>query len=925
MVSIATTSLQQSEGYVCTVMLFIISQSTKDDKIYLRLPSVWRDLWKELVERKQQEVDRADKDALRNILALIAEERQMDNDCANEQIEQKAPVQQLADRSSPHENKSSQCNPDSLKMLWNDKASTVRYKRMLEIRQRLPIWEHRQLILQTINLNQVTILCAETGAGKSTQVAAFVLESSLSSGRDCKILVTQPRRISAISLARRVSEELGEQKADIGTRHSLVGFAIRLESKVSSTTRITYVTTGVLLRMLESSKDLQDLDYLLLDEVHERTMDLDLLFIALRRLLQRRQNIKIVLMSATIDARRFSEYFGNAPILNIPGRTFPVDVKYLEDAVELTQNKNSNTSNRHVVETYEEDAIDRNESERIRSLTVGLEKHSPHTRKVLAEYDEYKIDYTLIADLVIAISSDAEFRNNSILVFMPGIAEIRRLHRTIMSLPPFASGWVVHLLHSSFSNDDLEKAFEQPPAHHRKIVIATNIAETGITIPDVTAVIDSCREKVMRFDERRQLSKLTEAFISRSSARQRRGRAARVQAGMCFHLVTRYRHDNLLLEHHVPEMLRLSLQEPILRIKVWNLGEIEQTLNEAFDPPTNRNITRAIQLLKDVKALTDTESLTSMGRQLAKLPLDIWLGKLVLQGLSFSCLDAAIMIAATISSKSPFTENDRSDSRAMAARLAFSKGNSDLLLVYNAYCGWRRACSGGKVHEFCRKNFLNHHTLAQIEDQKVQLLVNLSDAGILLLDETEKESLRRCRLSGRRREFFTIPQRFTSNSSVEFAVNSVIATALYPKLLLRERQGWRNVANNQQVNISPTSANHGALSAPANWLSFYQTMQTKSKNPTVFETSMVPEAAIVILLGEADFKMYAGVITFDGGKFSFSVRDWRTMIALKVLRSKIHEALSRSYRNAGLSLSPVDTKWLSIWQQIVSSRKAQEG
>jgi len=925
MVSIATPSLQQSEGYVCTVMLFIISQSTKDDKIYLRLPSVWRDVWKELVERKQEELDRTDKDDLRKTLALIAEERQTEKDCANEKIEQKAPVQILTDNSSTFGNQRAQYSPDSLKILWNEKASTVRYRQMLQIRQRLPIWEHRQHILQTISANQVTILCAETGAGKSTQVAAFVLETNLSSGRDCKILVTQPRRISAISLARRVSEELGEQRSDLGTRHSFVGFAIRLESKVSSTTRITYVTTGVLLRMLESSKDLQDLDYLLLDEVHERTMDLDLLFIALRRLLQRRQNIKIVLMSATIDARRFSEYFGNAPILNIPGRTFPVEVKYLEDAVELTQNRNPNTSNRHVVETYEEDTIDRNESERTRSLTVGLEKYSAHTRKVLAEYDEYKIDYTLIADLVIAISSDAELRNNSILIFMPGIAEIRRLHRTIMSLPPFTSGWIVHLLHSSFSNDDLEKAFEQPPAHHRKIVIATNIAETGITIPDVTAVIDSCREKVMRFDERRQLSKLTEAFISRSSARQRRGRAARVQAGMCFHLVTRYRHDNLLLEHHVPEMLRLSLQEPILRIKVWNLGDIEQTLNEAFDPPTNRNITRAVQLLKDVRALTDTESLTSMGRQLAKLPLDIWLGKLVLQGLSFSCLDAAIMIAATISSKSPFTENDRSDSRAMAARLAFSKGNSDLLLVYNAYCGWRRACSGGNVHEFCRKNFLNHHTLSQIEDQKVQLLVNLSDAGILLLDESEKESLRRCRLDGKRREFFTIPQRFTSNSSNEFAVNSVIATALYPKLLLRERQGWRNVANNQQVNISQTSANYGALSAHANWLSFYQTVQTKSKNPTVFETSMVPEAAIVILLGEADFKMYAGVITFDGGKFSFSVRDWRTMIAIKILRSKIQDALSRSYRNAGLSISPIDAKWLSIWQQIASSRKAQEG
>ena len=152
--------------------------------------------------------------------------------------------------------------------------------------------------------------------------------------------------------------------------------------------------------------------------------------------------------------------------------------------------------------------------------------------------------------------------------------------------------------------------------------------------------------------------------------------------------------------------------------------------------------------------------------------------------------------------------------------------------------------------------------------------------------------------------------------------------ALYPKLLLRERHGWRNVANNQQVNISNTSINHRALSlspTTTNWLSFYQTIQTKSKNPTVFETSAVPEAAIVVLLGDADFKMYAGVISLDGGRVRFSVRDWKTMIALKALRSGIQEALSHSYGNVGVSVSPIDTKWLDIWQRIVTARNKIEG
>lgn len=925
MVSVATTSPQQSEGYLCTLMLFIVCQSTKDEKVYLRLQTVWRDIWKELLEAKQDAVDRADRDLLKQIQTMIVEERGKHTADLDDQTKQKAPDPGLSGRSKLSADKKIEYDSESLMSLWEKKASTVGYQTLLKARQQLPIWEHRQQIIDTVAAHRVTILCAETGAGKSTQVPSFILESHLKAGNDCRILITQPRRISAISLARRVSEELGEQKSEIGSRNSFLGFAVRLESKVSPATRITYVTTGVLLRMLETSKDLENLDYVLLDEVHERTMELDLLFIALRRLLQRRQNLKIVLMSATIDARKFSEYFGNAPILQIPGKTFPVEVKYLEDALELTINRDDSVSDPNVVESFEDDTFVRDESERIKSLTVGLERYSLHTRKTLAAYDEYTIDYTLIAELLTAISSNEEHGRKSILIFMPGMAEIRRLHQTIMSNATFTSGWIVHLLHSSFSNEALEEAFKKPPAQHRKIVIATNIAETGITIPDVAVVIDSCREKVMRFDERRQLSKLTDAFISRSSARQRRGRAGRVQKGLCFHLVTRYRHDNLLLEHHVPEMLRLSLQDPILRIKMWNLGNIEQTLDEAFDPPTRRNITRAIQLLKDVKALTDTESLTPLGRQLAKLPLDVWLGKLVLHGLTFACLDATVFIAAMLSTKSPFTDSDRSDNRAFAAKLAFSIGNSDLLLTYNAYCAWRRACCTGDVHAFCKRNFLSHHLLLQIEEQKIQLLVTVNDAGNLLLDEAEKESLRRSRAGGRWREFFMIPHRYTMNSNNEFAVSSVIAMALYPKLLQRERQGWRNVANNQRVNLSQTSINYINPSPAATWLSFYQTMQTKRNHPTVFETSLVPEAAIVILLGEAEYNIYAGVITLDSGKIRFNVRDWKTMIALKVLRTKIEEAFSRSFRNPGLSLSPTDAKWLNIWQQIVASRKVSDG
>ncbi|KAL9108998.1 MAG: hypothetical protein Q9227_006238 [Pyrenula ochraceoflavens] len=196
-------------------------------------------------------------------------------------------------------------------------------------------------------------------------------------------------------------------------------------------------------------------------------------------------------------------------------------------------------------------------------------------------------------------------------------------------------------------------------------------------------------------------------------------------------------------EQTVPEMLRLSLQDPVLRVKLHNLGGIEETLSQALDPPTGRNVRRAIEALKEVKALTQTEELTPLGRQLAKLPLDIWLGKLILLGVAFKCLDCAVTIASIMTSKSPFLGSDRFKSAAENARQLFRRGDSDLLLLWNVYSAWRRTAATGRVQEFLRKNYLSGPTLSLIEDQKVQLLVSLAEAGNLQLDESEMNSLRR--------------------------------------------------------------------------------------------------------------------------------------------------------------------------------------
>lgn len=930
MKEIAAASPAQSEAYICTLALFLIStMSANDQKATSRLPTVWRDLIKDLTEADLKLVNEEHKTTLRRLRAVIRETR--------DQIKQhQAIAVAVNSRSLGVRNESGGHRrtrlPASMRMSaeqvskeWSARVSRPSFQQMLQVRQELPVHQYKDRILDCIGGNPVSIICAETGAGKSSGIPVLLLEQEFSQARDCRVLVTQPRRISAVTLARRVSQELGEGRNDVGSTRSLVGYAIRLESKTSSATRITYATTGVLLRMLEESPDLDELDYLILDEVHERTMDLDLLFIALQKLQKRRDTLRIILMSATVDAQKFSNYFGGAPILDLPGRTFPVEVGFLEDAIEATNDIAGLKDQSLVIQDDDQDIEDVEADEKGRPVLTEPEKYSSKTQRALANMDEYRIDFNLIAKVAASIATSPRYAkySSAILIFMPGIGEMRRLHNLLLSMTLFGRNWIIHLLHSTFSTEELERAFERPPHGHKKIVIATNIAETGITIPDVTAVIDTCKEKIMRFDERRQLSRLTEGFISRSSARQRRGRAARVQDGLCFHLVTKHRHDNLMLEQQVPEMLRLSLQDPMLRIKVWNLGSIEDTLCSAIDPPSRKNILRAIDKLKDAGALTKREALTPLGHQIARLPLEVSLAKLAMFGVIFNCLEPVLAVISLLTSKSPFlsTPGSQPDSRH-----AFSRGNSDLLSSLNAYEGWKKAKAARAGQEFCRKNHISDQAMGQVEEQKIQLLVYLVDAGVVTFAAEERSALNRARTHhGAAATSYSTPQRYSHPIS-DRGLNAIIAMALNPRILMREGKGWRNVYTNQMVSLTARSVNHSpdSLKLSPRWLSFYEAMQNaRSGKLNVFETSAIPESALPILLGsDAEFKFYAGVLILDSGKVKLSVRQWRELVAIKILRERVSAVLERCYRAPGKEVGAEDRKWLDAWLKIEAAQEA---
>lgn len=272
-IGVATVSVEQSESYISTAALFSISVVLpKEEKVYLRLPSNWRELYREFMDHRKIRMDAIDREAVKHYRSIVVD--QIENDesdgvvlTSRFKLRNQAAVSSSASNSGYN---TPVRELEGLRELWAHKASTPSYQRMLVGRQTLPVYGFRESILSTIDKHQITIICGETGCGKSTQIPAFVLEHELSQGKACKVFCTEPRRISAISLAQRVSEELGEGPKDLGTMRSLVGYAIRLESKTSSQTRLVYATVGVVLRMLESAGGLPEVTHLVIDEVHER-------------------------------------------------------------------------------------------------------------------------------------------------------------------------------------------------------------------------------------------------------------------------------------------------------------------------------------------------------------------------------------------------------------------------------------------------------------------------------------------------------------------------------------------------------------------------------------------------------------------------------------------------------------------------------
>ncbi|XP_026639522.1 ATP-dependent RNA helicase DHX29 isoform X2 [Microtus ochrogaster] len=768
--TILTEDGMQAQHLGATLALYRL---VKGQSVHQLLPPTYRDVWLEWSdeEKKKEELNKMETNKPRDLfIAKLLSKLKQQQQKQQQQQQQQHLVHKKESSEDPEESWENLVSDEDLSALSLESAnagdleparnlfrklqSTPKYQRLLKERQQLPVFKHRDSIVETLKRHRVVVVAGETGSGKSTQVPHFLLEDLLLNecgARKCNIVCTQPRRISAVSLATRVCDELGCENGP-GGRNSLCGYQIRMESRASESTRLLYCTTGVLLRKLQEDGLLTDVSHVIVDEVHERSVQSDFLLVILKEVLQKRSDLHLILMSATVDSDKFSTYFTHCPILRISGRSYPVEVFHLEDIIEETGfvlEKDSEYCQKFL---EEEEEITINVTSKAGGIKKYQEyipvqsgvstelnpfylKYSSRTQHAILYMNPHKINLDLILELLVYLDKSPQFRNieGAALIFLPGLAHIQQLYDLLSNDRRFYSErYEVIALHSVLSTQDQAAAFRLPPPGIRKIVLATNIAETGITIPDVVFVIDTGRTKENKYHESSQMSSLVETFVSKASALQRQGRAGRVRDGFCFRLYTRERFEGFL-DYSVPEILRVPLEELCLHIMKCDLGSPEDFLSKALDPPQLQVISNAMNVLRKIGACEPNEpKLTPLGQHLAALPVNVKIGKMLIFGAIFGCLEPVATLAAVMTEKSPFITPIGRKDEADLAKSSLAVADSDHLTIYNAYLGWKRAQQEGGYRSeitYCQRNFLNRTSLLTLEDVKQELMKLVKAAG----------------------------------------------------------------------------------------------------------------------------------------------------------------------------------------------------
>ena len=458
---------------------------------------------------------------------------------------------------------------------FNQKKNFEKLQKLRKDQSDLPIAQYRDSIVKTVNENSIVLIAGDTGCGKSTQVPQYLMHAGYAN-----IACTQPRRIACISLSKRVSYET------LNEYGSQVGYQIRFERQRTEHTRIVFLTEGLLLRQVASDASLSSYDIIILDEIHERHLHTDFLLGIVKCLLMQSTSLKIILMSATINIDLFSKYFlGKAPVIQVPGRLYPIKLQYFPIPI--------------LEQTTKSDKIN----------------PAPYVRILQLIDSKYKED-----------------ERGDVLIFLSGFSEINIVCEAAKLYSQKTKRWVILPLHSNLSVTDQEKVFDVAPPGIRKCIVSTNIAETSVTIDGVRFVVDSGKVKEMSYDSVCKMQKLKEFWVSQASAEQRKGRAGRTGPGVCFRLYSA-EHFESLEPYTTPEIQRVPLDSLVLQMISMGLPDVR--LFPFIEPPSKESLEVSVTALKSQAAISDDESLTTTGKLLSQLPVDVSIGKMLLMGSLF--------------------------------------------------------------------------------------------------------------------------------------------------------------------------------------------------------------------------------------------------------------------------------------------------
>uniref|UniRef100_A0A8C9TEE7 ATP-dependent RNA helicase DHX30 n=1 Tax=Scleropages formosus TaxID=113540 RepID=A0A8C9TEE7_SCLFO len=723
----------------------------------------------------------------------------------------------------------------------------------------LPVDAHREHVVSTVEASRVTVVAGETGCGKTTRIPRFLLEHRVlaGDGANCNILVTQPRRISAVSVAQRVAQELGPS-----LRHC-VGYQVRLESRPPkhSGGALLFLTVGVLLRKLQTNPTLEGVSHVVVDEVHERDVNTDLLLALLRSALRDNPHLRVVLMSATGDTQRLAHYFGDCPVLKVPGFMHPVQERYLEEV--LTE--------------------------------MGHRPPPPYQ-----------------ADRVTQVSA--------LLCFLPGWQDIRAVQEKLEEKPSVRSSAHILPLHSSLSVLDQQAVFQRPSPSQRKIVLATNIAETSITINDIVHVVDVGAQKEQRYDPRTKVSCLDTVWVSRSSITQRRGRAGRCQPGHAYHLFPRRRLDTMKM-FPIPEILRTPLENVVMQAKIHSpQAKVVDFLSQVLDSPDEAAVRDAVSVLQETGVLDEAEALTPLGKRIAQLSCDPQLGKVLVLASLFRCVLPLLSITACLT-RDPFLNSLQNRTLVSQARAELSGHScSDHLIFSRVVQGWRQT----QRNRCSRQEFLDTYTLSGSSLRFIQGLI-----------QQFSENLQEAALVQHASECLHQSSQINQHSQEDELVKAVLAAGLYPNIIKVKRGSvlkgrFRPNSLSYRTRRGPvilhrSTVNRSKEQLPSRWLTFFTAVQS---NGSVFirDSSSIHPLAL-LLLTDCDIiervsgdRVKVSLSNHSLVQFELPLQTWELLWELRVaLRAMQMRGLQ------GLPAEDQDSRLIALLIELLNGTEQQVG